>query len=27
MIAIGYKAEERTTKERFNEEKLHFEKW
>ncbi len=27
MIAIGYKAEERTTKERFNEERLHFEKW
>lgn len=27
MIAVGYKAEERTTKERFNEDRLHFEKW
>lgn len=27
MIALGYKGEERTTNERYNEDKVHFEKW
>lgn len=27
MIAVGYKAEEKTIDDRYSEEKLHFEKW